>query len=95
MLGTSPGKKTAGARQGQTLPRAGLLCASRTPLNTAPAGTTLQYLLTCDVLGAPMGLALLSADSPITFQPVLFKLDTSTIGVTGGGTFDLSKKAVA
>lgn len=60
-----------------------------------PTGTNLQYLLTCDPLGAPMSLALLNSTSPITFQPVLFKLDTTTIGVTQGGTFDLSKKAVA
>jgi len=59
-----------------------------------PTGTNLMYLLTCDIIGAPMNLALLSTDSPITFQPVLFKLDTSTIGTTSSGTFDISKKAV-
>jgi hypothetical protein len=63
-------------------------------INTAPTGTTLKYLLTCDSLGAPMSMALLTAESPITFTPVLFKLDTSTIGLSSGGTFDLSKKAV-
>ena len=64
-------------------------------ISDPPAGTTLQYLLTCDVIGAPMTLALLSTDSPIIFQPILFKLDTSTIGQTSSGTFDISKKAVA
>jgi hypothetical protein len=59
-----------------------------------PTGTHLQYLLTCDSLGAPMSMALLTAESPITFTPVVFKLDTSTIGLSSGGTFDLSKKAV-
>jgi hypothetical protein len=61
----------------------------------APANTTLQYLLTCDEIGAPASLSIISLSTPVTFQPVLFKLDTSTIGLTGGGTFDLSKKAVA
>jgi hypothetical protein len=59
-----------------------------------PEGTNLQYLLTCDVIGAPMSLALLSTESPIVFQPILFKLDTSTIGQTSSGTYDISKKAV-
>jgi hypothetical protein len=60
-----------------------------------PTGTTLKYLLTCDSIGAPASMSLLSVDSPVTFTPVLFKLDTSTIGVSVSGTFDLSKKAVA
>ena len=59
-----------------------------------PANTHLEYLLTCDILGAPMNLALLSTDSPITFQPVLFALNTQTIGQTTSGTFDISHKAV-
>jgi hypothetical protein len=63
-------------------------------ISGAPAATTLKYLLTCDSLGAPASMVLLSVGSPVTFQPVLFKLDTSTIGLTSGGTFDLSKKAV-
>jgi hypothetical protein len=64
-------------------------------ISGAPTGTDLEYLLTCDVIGAPMSLSLLSVASPITFQPVLFTLDTSTIGVATGGTFDLSENAVA
>src|SRR5215472_2573729 len=63
-------------------------------ISGAPTGTYLVYLLTCDELGAPASLALTSSITPIVFQPVLFKLDTSTIGLTTGGTFDLSKKAV-
>jgi hypothetical protein len=63
-------------------------------ISGVPAGTHFQYLLTCDSLGAPMSMALLTAESPITFTPVVFKLDTSTIGLSSGGTFDLSKKAV-
>lgn len=63
-------------------------------LSGAPTGTSLQYMLTCDALGAPMSVTLLNADSPITFTPVLFKLNTTTIGVATAGTFDLSKKAV-
>ena len=63
-------------------------------ISGAPTGTNLQYLLTCDILGAPINVTLLSSTSPITFKPVLFKLDTSTIGVSVSGTFDLSKKAV-
>jgi hypothetical protein len=59
-----------------------------------PDGTNLQYLLTCDSIGMPMSLKLIDSSSPLTFTPVLFKLDTSTIGLTSGGTFDLSKKAV-
>jgi hypothetical protein len=64
-------------------------------ISGAPTGTNLQYLLNCDVIGAPISLSLLSSTSPISFQPVIFKLDTSTIGVSSSGTFDLSKKAVA
>lgn len=64
-------------------------------ISGAPAGTDLLYLLTCDVIGAPMSLSLLSVESPITFQPVLFALDTTTIGAATGGTFDLSENAVA
>lgn len=64
-------------------------------ISGTPTGTHLQYLLTCDSLGAPMSMALLTAESPIVFTPVVFKLDTSTIGLSSGGTFDLSKKAVA
>jgi hypothetical protein len=64
-------------------------------IDTRPENTTLQYLLTCDVIGAPMTLGLLSTESPIIFQPVLFKLDTSTIGTTTSGTFDISHKAIA
>lgn len=63
-------------------------------ISGAPTGTNLQYLLTCDVIGAPMSLSLLSVTSPVTFQPVLFKLNTATIGVATGGTFDLSQKAI-
>ena len=63
-------------------------------ISGAPTGTSLYYLLTCDVIGAPMSLSLLSSTSPITFQPVLFALDTTTIGAATGGTFDLSEKAV-
>jgi hypothetical protein len=59
-----------------------------------PTGTTLKYLLTCDEIGAPASLALVSSTTPIVFQPVLFALNTATIGLTAGGTFDLSKKAV-
>jgi hypothetical protein len=61
-------------------------------ISGTPTGTTLQYLMTCDSIGAPMSMTLLSAESPVISQPILFKLDTSTIGVTLGGTFDLSKK---
>lgn len=60
-----------------------------------PEGTTLQYLLTCEALGAPGSLSLLSSETPVSFQPILFKLETTTIQLTQGGTFDLSKKAVA
>ena len=63
-------------------------------ISGAPEGTSLYYLLTCDVIGAPMSLSLLSSTSPITFQPILFALDTTTIGAATGGTFDLSEKAV-
>jgi hypothetical protein len=63
-------------------------------ISGAPAGTGLQYLLTCDVIGAPMSMQLLTATSPITFQTVLFELNTTTIGAATGGTFDLSEKAV-
>jgi hypothetical protein len=63
-------------------------------ISGAPAATSLAYLLTCDVLGAPMSLSLLTVESPITFQPVLFELNTTTIGVATGGTFDLSENAV-
>jgi len=63
-------------------------------ISGAPAGTTLKYLLTCDEIGAPASLALVSSTTPLVFQPVLFALNTSTIGLTSGGTFDLSKKAV-
>jgi len=59
-----------------------------------PANTTLKYLLTCDEIGAPASMSIVNSDTPLVFQPVLFKLDTSTIGLTAGGTFDLSKKAV-
>lgn len=59
-----------------------------------PTGTSLQYLLTCDSIGMPMSLQLIDSASPLTFTPVLFKLDTSTIGQTSSGTFDISKKAV-
>lgn len=63
-------------------------------ISGAPTGTDLQYLLTCDVIGAPMSMQLLTASSPIAFQTVLFELNTATIGVATGGTFDLSMKAV-
>jgi hypothetical protein len=63
-------------------------------ISGAPEGTNLQYLLTCDVIGAPMSMQLLTSTSPIAFQTVLFALDTTTIGVATGGTFDLSEKAV-
>jgi hypothetical protein len=63
-------------------------------ISGAPTGTGLQYLLTCDVIGAPMSMQLLTATSPITFQTVLFELNTTTIGAATGGTFDLSEKAV-
>lgn len=61
---------------------------------TAPTGTSLNYLLTCDQLGAPMSMNVVTVENPINFAPVLFKLNTTTIGVATGGTFDLSEKAV-
>jgi hypothetical protein len=64
-------------------------------ISGTPTGSNLQYLMTCDVIGASTSLTLLSSVSTVAFQPVLFKLDTSTIGLTTSGTFDLSKKAVA
>ena len=33
-------------------------------ISGAPTGTTLQYLLNCDVIGAPISLSLLSSTSP-------------------------------
>jgi hypothetical protein len=63
-------------------------------ISGTPDNTTLNYLLTCDALGAPMSFALMDSASPLTFTPVLFQLNTSTIGQTTSGTFDLSKKAV-
>jgi hypothetical protein len=59
-----------------------------------PDGTTLNYLLTCDAIGAPASLALMDSTSPLVFQPVLFQLNSATIGLTSSGTFDVSKKAV-
>jgi hypothetical protein len=64
-------------------------------ISGTPTGATLNYLLTCDALGAPTSFALLDSASPLTFQPVLFQLNTATIGLSSSGTFDLSKKAVA
>lgn len=64
-------------------------------IEAAPTGTHLMYMLTCEVIGAPTDMKLLSADSPIIFQPVLFALNTTTIGVATGGTFDISQKAIA
>jgi hypothetical protein len=60
-----------------------------------PTGTNLKYLLTCEQLGAPATFALLESTSPLTFTPVLFELNTTTIGAATGGTFDISEKAVA
>jgi hypothetical protein len=63
-------------------------------LSIAPTGTSLQYLLTCDQLGAPMSMSVIAVENPITFAPVLFKLNTTTIGVATGGTYDLSKEVI-
>jgi len=51
----------------------------------------MRYLMTCAELGAPAGLSMSTAGSPGPPQPVTFVLDTSNIGVTVKGTFDLSK----
>jgi hypothetical protein len=64
-------------------------------ISGGPAGVPLEYLLTCDALGAPTAFSLIDSVNPIIFTPVHFKLDTTTIGQTSSGTFDLSKKAVA
>lgn len=62
---------------------------------TLPAASSLKYLLQCDALGAPLGIGNIALASASVFSPILFRLDTSSIGQTTSGTYDLSKKAAA
>jgi len=51
----------------------------------------MKYLMTCAELGAPFGLSQSVAGGPAPPVPTTFVLDTSNLGVTVKGTFDLSK----
>jgi hypothetical protein len=51
----------------------------------------MKYLMTCAELGAPMGLSMATSGGPAPLTPTTFVLDTSNLGVSVKGTFDISK----
>jgi hypothetical protein len=56
-----------------------------------PGNSTVKYFFQCDALGAPVGISQIGAGN-IGLTPILLQLNTATIGVPNGGTFNLAAK---